>query len=232
MSRRLWAVIALAIVVVGVVFAVPWLYLNVLRDDPPDRLTFEDMSAPSAADGDPADAVTAGGIDGAWTVAPGSQVGYRVQEVLFAQDSVAVGRTTELTGTLEIRGTTITGTDIEVDMTTLVSDDARRDGQFRYRIMDTDTYPTATFRLTEPITLAAVPDEGEEVAVTATGELTLRGVTREVTFELTARPHGARLEAIGVIDVDFDAFEIPDVSGGPVSLGRTGELELLLAFTR
>ena len=36
----------------------------------------------------------------------------------------------------------------------------------------------------------------------------------------------------GSIRVDFDDFEIPDASGGPAKVGRDGELELLLVFTR
>jgi polyisoprenoid-binding protein YceI len=98
--------------------------------------------------------------------------------------------------------------------------------------MDTATHPTATFTLTEPIELGSVPADGEEVTHTVTGDLTLRGVTNSVTFELTARRNAATIEANGSIFIDFDDYEIPDASGGPASVGRDGELELLLVFTR
>ena len=98
--------------------------------------------------------------------------------------------------------------------------------------MDTATHPTATFTLAEPIDLGSVPADLEEVTRTVTGDLTLRGVTNEVTFELTARRNGATIEANGSIAISFDDFEIPDASGGPASVGRDGELELLLVFTR
>jgi polyisoprenoid-binding protein YceI len=117
-------------------------------------------------------------------------------------------------------------------MTTVTSPESQRDGQFHGRIMDTATFPTATFTLTEPIELGSVPVDGEEVPHTVTGDLTLRGVTREVTFELIARRNGANIEANGTIAVDFDDFQIPDASGGPARVGRDGELELLLVFTR
>ena len=139
------------------------------------------------------------GIEGTWNLGAGSQAGYRVQEVLFGQEAEAVGRTQDVTGTLEISGTTVTTTEVTVDMTTVASAESRRDGQFKGRIMDTATYPTATFALTEPIELGSVAADGEEVTHRVTGDLTLRGVTNEVTFELTARRNGANIEANGTI---------------------------------
>lgn len=241
-QRRSWLIgVPVAVLLVAVVG--PWLYLNVLRDDPPEPLGFADVTS-TTVDGD-ADADTtttaassAGsgdaveGIEGTWTIGAGSQAGYRVKEVLFGQDAEAVGRTTEVTGTMRIAGTTVTSAGIEVDMASVASDESRRDGQFRGRIMDTDTFPTATFTLTEPVELGAVPADGEEVAHAVTGELTLRGVTRTVTVDLAARRNGATIEVTGAIAVDFDDFDIPDASGGPAQVGRDGQLELLLVFTR
>ncbi len=40
-------------------------------------------------------------------MATGSVVGYRVKEVLFGQDNIAVGRTSTITGQLKINGTTV-----------------------------------------------------------------------------------------------------------------------------
>ena len=74
-----------------------------------------------------------------------SAVGYRVVEVLFGQDTEGVGRTSAITGQLTIAGTQVTAADFEVDMTTVTSDEDRRDNQFHGRLMDTDEFPTATF---------------------------------------------------------------------------------------
>lgn len=239
-QRRTW-VVGVPVVVLLVAVVGPWLYLNVLRDDAPEPLSFADATSTTGADAD-ADATTTTastgdsaapeGIEGAWHVGAGSQAGYRVKEVLFGQDAEAVGRTTEVTGTMQIAGTTVTAAGIEVDMASVASDETRRDSQYRGRIMDTDTFPTATFTLTEPVELGAVPADGEEVARAVTGELTLRGVTRMVTVDLTARRNGATIEVTGAIAVDFDAFDIPDASGGPAQVARDGQLELLLVFTR
>lgn len=240
-QRRAW-LLGLSAAVLLVAIVGPWLYLNVLRDDPPEPLSFADVTSTTGDDDADADATTttastgAGvapeGIEGVWRVGAGSQAGYRVKEVLFGQDAEAVGRTTEVSGTMQIAGTTVTSADVEVDMASVASDETRRDGQFRGRIMDTDTFPTATFTLTEPVELGAVPADAEEVARSATGELTVRGVTRTVTADLTARRNGATIEVTGAIAVDFDDFDIPDASGGPAQVGRDGRLELLLVFTR
>lgn len=234
MSRRTW-LIAVPLAALVLFVGGPWVYINLIRDDAPDRLSLDDATTTTEGDGSGTTTTAPGaadtGIEGTWTVTTGSQAGYRVTEVLFGQDAEAVGRTSDVSGTLEIVGTTVTATEVVVDMTTVTSPESRRDGQFHGRIMDTASYPTATFTLTEPIDLRAVPGDGEEVTYTVIGDLTLRGVTNSVTFDLTARRNGATIEANGSIDVDFDEYEIPDASGGPASVGRDGELELLLVFT-
>jgi polyisoprenoid-binding protein YceI len=229
MSRRRWLIAIPAAALVAFVGG-PWVYINLIRDDPPERLTLDDVTSTTTTTAGTATASE--GIEGSWLVSSGSQAGYRVNEVLFGQEAEAVGRTSDVTGTMTISGTTVTATEVVVDMTTVASDEDRRDGQFRGRIMDTATYPTATYTLTQPIELGSVPAEGEDITVSVTGDLTLRGVTRSVTFDLTARRSGATIAANGIINVDFDDFQIPDASGGPASVGRDGELELLLVFGR
>ena len=239
MSRRTW-LIAIPVVAVLALVGGPWVYINLIREDAPERLTLGDATTTTSGDSSGQTTTTsagdtgtaAEGIEGIWTVSTGSQAGYRVKEVLFGQDAEAVGRTPDVTGTLEIAGTTVTATEVTVDMTTVTSPESRRDGQFQGRIMDTAAFPTATFTLTEPIDLEGVPADLEEVTHTVTGDLTLRGVTNDVTFELLARRNGATIEANGSIAISFDDFDIPDASGGPASVGRDGELELLLVFTR
>jgi len=238
MSRRTWFIVIPVVAVLALVGG-PWVYINLIREDAPARLTLDDATTTTGDGSGQTTTTSAGGtgtaadgIEGTWTITTGSQAGYRVQEVLFGQEAEAVGRTPGVTGTLEIAGTTVTTTEVTVDMTTVTSPESRRDGQFHGRIMDTATHPTATFTLAEPIDLGSVPADLEEVTRTVTGDLTLRGVTNEVTFELTARRNGATIEANGTIAISFDDFEIPDASGGPASVGRDGELELLLVFSR
>lgn len=240
LSRHRNKVIAAVVAVLLVVVVAPFVYLNLIRDDAPAAPSVDDISA----EADPSTTTTAGDggaavvddgtIDGTWTVQQGDDVfaGYRAKEVLFGQDAEAVGRTGDVTGTLTASGTTISAVDITVDMTTIESDESRRDGQFHGRIMSTSEFPTAEFHLTEPIELGALPAEDEKITVEAVGELTLRGVTKPVTVQLEAKRQAGTLVVSGTAAVDFDDFEIPDASGGPASVGRSGSFELLLVFTR
>lgn len=233
-SRKTW-LIAIPVVVLLAVVGGPFVYINFIKEDPPERLTLDDAPASDAGSSSTTAAgseAATDGVEGAWTIGEGSQAGYRVKEVLFGQDTEGVGRTEEVTGSMTIEGTTVTAVEAEVDMASVTSDERNRDGQFRGRIMSTEEFPTATFTLTEPIDFSTLPADGEEIAATATGDLTLRGVTQSVTFEVTAKRSGATIAVNGAIVVDFDDFEIPDASGGPATVGRTGTLELLLVFTR
>lgn len=231
MSRRTrWVVIALAALVLAPVVGT-FLYFNVIRDDPPERLSLADVTTTTGTStSDPG--ATAEGVEGEWRVAEGSIVGYRVQETLFGQSAEGVGRSEGVTGSITIEGAAVTAGTFEVDMTTFESDESRRDGQFEGRIMETARFPTASFVLTRPIELGEVPADGEEIDAEATGELTLHGVTREITIPLTAKLSGSTFAVDGSVTITFADYEINDPSGGPASVGDDGELELLLVFSR
>ena len=200
----------------------PYVYINFVQGDPPPELEFAEAAEPAAT--------TSTSLDGTWTITDGSEAGYRVDEVLFGQDTEAVGRTSDITGSLTVDGTTITAASFTVDMTTVESDEGNRDNQFRDRIMETDTYPTATFELTEPVSLDAIPADLEEITVTVTGDLTVHGVTQSVTFDLLARRSGSTIEVDGTIPIDFADYDIPDASFGPATVQDHGEIEFLLTF--
>lgn len=235
--RRTTWLIGLPILVAVVLVGGSWLYLNVLRDDPPVRLSLDDATTTTtagAAAGGSVDSTTTvpEGIEGTWMLREGSQAGYRAKEVLFGQSGEAVGRTSDVSGVMKIAGTTVTSVDVSVLMESVTSDETRRDDQFRGRIMDVATYPTATFKLTKPIELGSVPEVGVDSTHSATGELTLRGVRRAVTFDLRARRLETSIDVSALIPISFDDFKVPDASGGPARVGRNGELELLLVFER
>lgn len=226
--------VALPVVAVALVVGGAWFYTHVLEGDPPARLGLATGAPASTAAAGPVPTATAapGSADGTWTASPESQVGYRVKEVLFGQDATAVGRTHDVTGTLAISGTAVTKADFEVRMASVSSDRRQRDNQFRNRIMSVDEFPTASFALTAPIRLGALPADGVTVTAQAAGRLTLRGQTRDVTFTVQARRTGGRIEVSGSIHVVFADWGIPDPSFGPAQVGDNGELELLLVYAR
>ncbi|MEX0847487.1 MAG: YceI family protein [Ilumatobacteraceae bacterium] len=246
-------------ILIGVVAAVAvgalgtYAYLLFIKDDAPAELTTSDLDnaladttvAAAAADttgsdttGSDTTGATTGattapgntGADGTWAISTESTLGYRVSEVLGGVDTEGAGRTNQVTGTLTIAGTQATAADFTVDMASVTSDSDRRDGQFRSRIMSTDDFPTSTFVLTSPIDFGAVPGEGDEITASATGDLTLRGVTNSVTFDVTAKLEGGRIGILGQIPVAFSAYEIPDPSNGFAVVKDNGLLEFVLVF--
>ena len=98
--------------------------------------------------------------------------------------------------------------------------------------MDVDTYPTSTFKVTRPIALSSVPADGTPVQVQATGELTLRGTTKEVTIPMEAQRTGSSVKAAGSFPIVFEDWGIPNPSFGPADTEDNGELEFLLVFNR
>ena len=165
-----------------------------------------------------------------WTVTDPSTVGYRVTEVLFGVDTEGVGRTNQVTGSLVFEGTTVTAAEFTVDVGSIESDESRRDSQFRGRIMTVDEFPTATFVLTEPIEVGTEPVDGASAIVTATGDLTLRGVTNEVTFEIDASVQNGRIGVLGAIPVVFADYGIANPSNAGVTTEDNGLLEFVLVF--
>lgn len=227
MTRRWKWIVAVPLVLAALVLGGTWLYVHVVEGDAPDELALTQRTgAPAPAAG----ATTSAAAAGDWVVTNETQVGYRVQEVLFGQSTTAVGRTSSVTGGVTLAGSTVTKASFTVDMASVRSDRDRRDGQYRGRIMSTDQYPTATFTLTRPIELRSLPADGATVTATATGDLTLRGVTKPVTFEVQARKSGSRLEVNGAIPLVFADWDIPDPSFGPAQVEDHGSLEFLLVL--
>jgi polyisoprenoid-binding protein YceI len=192
--------------VLAVVLAVggPFVYINYLTSDAPERLevaTGQGATASTAAASDSTDDGTGGSLDGTWTAGSGSVAGYRVKEVLLGQNTEAIGRTSAVTGKLTVSGGQVAGGAFSVDLTRVTSDEQRRDAQFQGRIMETATYPTATFELAEPIELDALPAEGATSSAKASGKLTVHGTTKVVTVQLTVQRSGDSFRVSGSIPV-------------------------------
>ncbi len=211
------ALLALGVVVIGG----PWLFFNVVESPTPSKLQLPTVTGASAS-------VVPGPVSGTWKIGAGSVAGYRVHESLFGQSHTAVGRTSKVTGGMVISGTRVTAAQFTVDMASIRSDTRSRDAQFDGFIMDTASYPHGSFQLTRPIDLGQVPAIGRTVSVPATGNLTLRGVTRQVTFELNAERLASTIDVSAEIPITYSLWHIPNPSFAVAQLGRTGTIEVLL----
>ena len=254
--RKLWIAIAVAAVVV--IGAGAFIYFVVFPNDSPPPLTLSTTGTTVAA-GSPATtgagassdpsvtspdgsadasssdagvAITADNLAGTWKVTDGSIAGYRVREKLaqLPAKSDAVGRTSDVTGTVTIDGSgsafTATAADVSVDVTTLVSNSDRRDGQIKRRGLQTDTFPTATFKLTQPATIPAEALNGSPVTVQARGDMTIHGVTKSVTIPLQTQINGDKVEIVGSLTFPMSDFGIePPTIAGIVDVESNATLE-------
>lgn len=236
MRRPLRTLLVVGALGVGLLAAALWWF--VIRDDSPPEAALPDRTTSSTA-GEGED----GGIAGTWALTPDDEsfVGFRISEQLPGLDNTAVVRTAAVEGTLAIEGTEVTAATITADLTALESKDAQPPGvpgienrvdQMRGDGLETDTFPTAEFTLTEPLDLGGAPEVDQVVEVTAVGELTLHGETRAVEIPLEARWNGAVIDVAGSLEVALADFGMTPPERAFVSVADSGTLELQLTFAR
>ena len=171
-------------------------------------------------------------VDGSWVVTDRSQAGYRVLEDRLggAANVEAVGRTNKVTGGFTVAGTTVSGISITVDVASITSNSGLRDGRFRDSIMNASQFPTATFTAAD-ITLDAAPADGATLKVPATGKLTLRGQSQDVSTTLQVKRSGGEVQILGSIPVKFSDYGIETPSPPGLSVRDNGTVEFLLVAT-
>ena len=147
------------VVVVVAAIAAPFVYIHFIEGPPPAKLTLPHTTS-TTSPGAKTSPTSSSSLDGTWNVGTGSMAGYRVNEDLVGQHTTAVGRTSDVWGSLVLSGTHVTSAKFTVAMATVKSDQSQRNAQFDGRIMDVSRYPTATFTLTTPIDLSSTPTSG------------------------------------------------------------------------
>ena len=214
MNRARWSVLAVVLIVGAVIGGyIAW-----------DQILRGDNVAPLAlSSGAPASGSTVSSTAqaaGTWSVNSSSVVGYRVREQLasLSAQSDAVGRTSSLTGsaTLKVSGSdlSVTAAQFQADLTKLTSDKNMRDQKLHSLGLESDTYPTAIFKLTSPASVPATGISGATLMVTLTGDFTLHGVTKSVSIPARARIAGSQFEIVGSL-----TFPMADYSITPPSIG-------------
>lgn len=223
-------------------------YDQVLRGDsvaalalPTETSTPPAASAPAASQ-DAANAApgTDTGVAGEWQVGPDSVAGYRVREQLanLPAESDAVGRTSDVTGSITVEaagdGGRLTAGTLNVDTTTITSDESRRDNRLRTEGLQTDQFPTATFVVTQPVDVPAAALAGTATDITLVGDLTLHGVTKSVQIPARAQLSDGRIQVAGTLTFALADFDItaPNVGGFILSVADEGTLEFLVNFEK
>ncbi|HEY4606902.1 MAG TPA: YceI family protein [Acidimicrobiia bacterium] len=239
-----WRRLLIGLVVVAVVGAAG-LYWFLGGEAPAEVDLTETVSAIGAGAATTLTDAAETGVEGSWLVdtsvgefsptedTTATFAGFRVEEVLTSVGSAtAVGRSPEISGSAEIDGTTLTSAEIVVDMTSIVSDESRRDDAIQ-RALGTGANPTASFVLTEPIELGDGAVSGEPVSVTASGRLTVNGVTNDVEIPLEAQLVDGMILVTGAVDILFSDYEVTAPSAPVVvSVEDNGILELQIWLSR
>ncbi len=247
MKRNRLLASGLVLAVLGLAVAAgAWYFL--IRSDSPEAVSLESAlqsinstssaTTTSSGNASPSAAQQAGeaGYNGTWEVVQGANsfVGYRVGENLAGVGTVtAVGRTNGIEGTLVYDGEQISDVEVTADLTTLASDKSMRDGQLKTQAIETNKFPTATFVLTEPISIDETPADGLAVAKKVEGELTLHGVTRTVELEVQGQISGTQLVVVGSTDILFADYGIAQPrSQAVLSIDDHGIMEFQLVFEK
>jgi polyisoprenoid-binding protein YceI len=128
-----------------------------------------------------------------------------------AGNNVVVGTTPGVTGEIQLdfdNAEPLQNAQFTVDMAGLQTDQNQRDNWLKDNAIQTNAFPESTFTATSVTGLPATLHEGEEISFQLNGDLTVRDVTRNVTFDVTAVITGNTLQGTAVLDLNMSDFGI------------------------
>lgn len=204
------AAMVLTAVVIG-----GWWFL--IRDDA--KLATEPRDIPSeliqAEDGADGDTLT-------FRIIPEeSEAAYFAGEKLarLSLPSTAKGSTSDIEGTVSLTTdaaalTTSITSSFTVDLTSLTSDESRRDSRVQ-DALETSQFPTATFTLATATGYDPATPDGEDQSILLTGTLGLHGMERDITWDVLVRRESNVISALATVTFDYADFGInpPNIAG-------------------
>ena len=167
-------------------------------------------------------------------VPAGSAARYRVREQLMGHDlpNDAVGETKSLTGAIafDANGKVIRDeSKFTLEAGSFVSDQNRRDGYVRNRLLESDDYPTITFVPTEIRGVKPPMPKSGTAQIQMLGDLTVHGVTRPTVWNGTVQFNNT-----GVTGNASTAFTFADIQMEqprvPVLLSVADSIKLEIDF--
>jgi len=147
-----------------------------------------------------------------------SEARFTIGEILAGEPKTVIGVTSEVEGQLTLQGLDASSAQVgtvRIAAGDLTTDNNFRNGALHRFILQTDDYPYIEFT---PTAITGAPESvaiGRPIDLQITGDLKIRDVTREVTFDATVTAvSGTRLEGSAsavILYPDFD-ISIPEVS--------------------
>ena len=172
-------------------------------------------------------------------IAEGSSATYRVTEqfVGVAFTNEAEGTTNLVSGTFTINadGTIAPDSKLTIDLRGLKSDQDQRDGFIQNRTLETAKFPNAEFVPTKLTGLDKMIPSTGQAGISLTGNLTIHGVTKEVTFQgiATFNPRTNSVAGRAKTSLTFDEFGLSQPKIGRLaSVDNKIDLELVYRFKR
>jgi polyisoprenoid-binding protein YceI len=185
-------------------------------------------------------AATAGTVSAAtstWTIGSASKavVSVREQLVGVSLPSDAVLTATGGSGTfgLNADGTFSSNSKITFELATLTSDNRDRDNFVKQDTLNTRQFPKAEFVPTKTSGLALPLASTGTFTFTLTGNLTIHGKTKEVTFNVVAKRSGGDLTATATLapTVKFGDFGMSAPSGPFRVVSVVDEIRIVVEIT-
>lgn len=164
-----------------------------------------------------------------------SQVTFRIEEDLFGTRTTVIGTTDQIAGDIAIDFENIANTQlgtIRVNVRTLVTDEQFRNRSIRGQILLSaqDEFEFAEFVPTELIGLPQQAEIGETVEFTINGDLTLKGITQNVSFDSSVTlVSETEIEGTALAIVMREQFELT-IPEAPGVANVAEEVELQIDF--
>lgn len=141
-----------------------------------------------------------------------SEVRFVIDEVLNNAPKTVIGTTNQVAGELSVDPQNLSATQIgtiQINARTLTTDSEFRNRAIKNQILATDQYEFITFTPTAIEGLPASGAAGQSYTFKVTGDLTIRDVTRPVTFDVTATPESdARLTGTATATIRYADYGI------------------------
>lgn len=142
---------------------------------------------------------------------PHSSMGFQVSHLVIAE---VTGKFEKFSGTLEFDGQNLENGSVtmEIDVSSINTASEKRDGHLKSPdFFDAAKYPTITFVSKKVI-------KGEDNEFKVVGDLTMRGVTKEVTFDCVFK---GTVEFMGITKAVFSAQTVVNRQDYGVSWSKT-----------
>jgi polyisoprenoid-binding protein YceI len=155
---------------------------------------------------------------------------YTVMEELASIGANEVnGTTSAIIGSIlfDEDGTPLSCSNFAVDMRTMQTDESRRDNYLRENTLESDTFPFATFVVASVEGVDGPVVEGEAAALQLTGDLTIHGVTKTVTWEAEVTREADTLTGTATCTFLIEDFGMEKPIVGPV-VGIDDEVTLTI----